>query len=315
MTGRRVSIPRVVLVAAVLAVAVGSFVAKAVYAPPEAPPVGEAAVPDNAPPPQRIISLSPSVTEILFALGLGGRVVGVTRYCDYPPEALAKPKVGGLQDPNLEAIVALQPDLVIFREADAAWTAPFRELHLRTLAVNHKTVEGILESMLTIGLRCDARREAERLVADLQGQLDQLERKTAGLERPRVLLALERTLGAGRIEDVYAAGRGGFLDRMITLAGGENACPPTAVPFPVLSAEGIIRINPDVILDMASAIDPGQTHDDFLADWQSLAQVEAVARGRVYRLDADYAYIPGPRLVLLAEDLAKRIHPEVEWEP
>jgi iron complex transport system substrate-binding protein len=266
-------------------------------------------------PPQRIISLSPSITEILFALGLGDRVVGVTRYCDYPSEATTKAKIGGLHDPNFEAIVVSEPDLVIMREASEESMVPFRELELETLTVSHKTVEGILHSIVTIGRRCGAEDRAEELVADIKGQIATIEQKTAGLERPRVMFAVERTLGTGRIEDVYVAGRDGFIDRIITLAGGRNACPETAAGFPVVSSEGILRMNPEVILDMVPIL-VQEKHDKetVLADWQQLPELEAVRSGRVYLLDDDYAFIPGPRLVLLAKKLARLIHPEVDWE-
>jgi iron complex transport system substrate-binding protein len=265
--------------------------------------------------PQRIISLSPSVTEILFALGLGDRVVGVTRYCDYPHEATAKAKIGGLHDPNFEAIVVSEPDLVIMREASDEALAPFRELELEMLTVSHKSVEGILDSIIAIGRRCAAEEQAEELVANIKGQIAKIEQKTAGLERPRVMFAVERTLGTGRIEDVYVAGRDGFINRIITLAGGRNACQETAAGFPVVSSEGILRMNPEVILDMVPIlVQKKHNKETVLADWQQLPELEAVRSGRVYLLDDDYAFIPGPRLVLLAEKLARLIHPEVDWE-
>jgi iron complex transport system substrate-binding protein len=111
------------------------------------------------------------------------------------------------------------------------------------------------------------------------------------------------------------AGRDGFIDRIITLAGGQNACPPTAAGFPVVSSEGILRMNPEVILDMVPLV-VQEEHDNqaILADWNQLGEVEAVRAGRVYLLDDDYAFIPGPRFVRLAEKVAHLIHPELEWQ-
>jgi len=264
--------------------------------------------------PRRIVSLSPSITEILFALGLGDRVVGVTRYCGYPPEAAGKAKVGGLLDTNYEAIVALEPDLVIMREENRDALDKLRQLGIPALLVSHTTVEGILDSMATIGRRCGAAARAAELVASLKERMAGIERKTRALDRPRVLFAVERTLGTGRIEDVYVAGRGGFIDRVIELAGGRNACPETLAGFPVVSGEGIIQMNPDVILDMVPVLlQQEHAKESLLADWRQLAEVTAVRQGRVYVLDDDYAFIPGPRFVLLAEKLARLLHPEVDW--
>jgi iron complex transport system substrate-binding protein len=270
---------------------------------------------DTAETPQRIVSMSPSITEILFALGLGDRLVGVTDYCDYPPQAKTKAKIGGLHDPNYEAIVVLQPDLIIMRLANQDSVPKFRELDLDTLTVSHNTMEGILQSIETIGRRCGTESEGQELLAKIKAQMRKIESKTAGLERPRVLFSVDRTLGTGRIEDVYVAGRDGFISRIITLAGGRNACPETTVGFPVVSSEGIMRMNPEVILDMVD-LALQQNHDagTIVADWQQLPNVDAVKNGRVYVLDDDYAFIPGPRCVLLAEKLARLIHPEIDWE-
>lgn len=310
---------KTVLTAIVVAVGVGAFVARGLLRRPDASDAGA-----SAGPPERIVSLSPSITEILFALKQGDRVVGVTRYCSYPPEVAEKAKVGGFQDPNFEAIVALEPDLVILRESNEQAAASLRELGIPTLAVCHKNLDGILESILSIGQRCGAEQEAQRVVADLRAEMRLLEEKTAGLSRPRVLFTVERTLKTGKIQDVYVAGRQGtgregFIDQIIAMAGGQNACPENVQGYCVVSAEGILTMNPEVILDMVPAIMDGGSGGQVdrkaaLADWQQLPQIEAVRTGRVYLLDDDYAFIPGPRLVLLAGKVARLIHPEVDWQ-
>jgi iron complex transport system substrate-binding protein len=275
------------------------------------PPV---AVGQTLGPPQRIIGLAPSVTEVLFALGLGDRVAGVTRFCDYPPEARRRPQVGGFLDPSLEAIVALRPDLLVLLSGAEQNLADFARLGLPTLAVRHSDVDGVLESITTIGRVCGVPQRAEELVGRLQARLQRVRLKTAGRTRPRVLVSVDRTLGGGSVQDVYIAGCDGHIDRLIALAGGQNAYRGPA-RFPIVSAEGILHLNPDTIIDLVPdrpyrALD----RQAIRREWQALPRVAAVAAGRVYVLDEPYLTIPGPRFVQAVEELARLIHPEVQWE-
>lgn len=263
---------------------------------------------------RRIVSLSPSITETLFALGLGDRVVGVTRYCRWPPEAQTRTVVGGYLDPNYEAIVALEPDVVILRGEKDAFVQGFRNLGLEVLAVRHQSVADILSAIEVIGRTCGAAEQAEGLVADLRGRIDRLRSRTAGQPRPRVLLVVERALGAGTIQDAYVAGADGFLTDMIDLAGGQNACPKTAVGVPVVSAEGVIEMNPEVIVELMSPERAaGRSHAQLLADWRPLGSVAAVRAGRVHVVDDEGILVPGPRFYRLAERLARLVHPELAW--
>lgn len=263
---------------------------------------------------RRIVSLSPSITETLFALGLGDRVVGVTRYCRWPPEAQQRTVVGGYLDPNYEAILALRPDLVILRGEKDEFVQGFRTLGLEVLAVRHQSVADILSAIEAIGRTCGAAAQADRLLADLRARLDRLRGKTAGLPRPRVLLVVERALGVGTIQDAYVAGADGFLNDMLNLAGAQNACPKTAVGVPVVSAEGVMQMNPDVIVELMSPERAGgRSHAELLADWRPLATVAAVRAGRLHVVDDEGILVPGPRFYRLAERLARLVHPEVAW--
>ena len=266
--------------------------------------------------PQRIVSLSPSITETLFALGLGDRVIGVTRHCRYPREAQERTIVGGHFDLSFEAIVALEPDLVILRGENRQAASFLEGRGASVLAVDHRSAEGVLDSIGAIGLRCGAEARAKQMVSEIRAQMDQVARKTAGLNRPKVLVVAQRALGSGRIEDVYIAGSDSFFDRLIRLAGGENACPKGRPGFPVVSAEGIVSMNPHVIVDLiARERQAGLSRETMLRDWQQLDEVEAVRTGRVHRIDDDYAFIPGPRLALMVRKLARLIHPELDWPP
>ncbi|HUT09653.1 MAG TPA: helical backbone metal receptor [Thermoguttaceae bacterium] len=265
---------------------------------------------------ERIVSMAPSITETLFALGLGDRVVGVTRYCTYPAEAQDKAIVGGYHNPNLEAVVALQPDLVVLLSGHEHSQPAFRKLGLPTLTLRHTSLEGILDSILIVGRTCDREDQARQLVADIESRMDRVRAKTADLVHPRVMVAVGRAgVGTGRLEDVYIAGRDGHLDRIVAAAGGQNACTSGTVRFPVVSSEGILKINPEVIVDLVRvSIGPPQDTEAVRADWQQVAQVDAVKNDRVFVIDDDFATIPGPRFVLLVEKLARLIHPEVDWE-
>ena len=295
--------------AIILSVFAASFTAKRLLRKAE---------PEEAPQPrrcERIVSMAPSITETLYALGLDDRVVGVTRYCSYPPATMRKPKVGGYHNPNFEAVLALRPDLVVLLTGDRQSRSAFRKLGLNTLEVCHNNVEGILASFTRIGRTCTADNEARRIVAGIETRLERIRRGTAGLKRPRVLIVIQRTADGDRLEHVCVAGTDGFFDKMIALAGGENAQPPSAVRFPLVSAEGILWVNPEVILDMTAGLVQGKRGQQSpLGAWQRLGEVEAVKSGRVHALRADYAFVPGPRFILLVEELARLIHPEVDWE-
>ena len=273
---------------------------------------GEAAAGEHY---RRIVSLAPSITETLFALALGDRVVGVTRYCDYPPEALSKEKVGGYYDPNYEAVVALEPDLVIMLPEHEVPKEYLTRLGLRVLAVSQESIPGILDSIRAIGKLCRAEREAREVVAGIEGRMAEIRNRTEGLPRPRVMLCVDRSMGSGAIQGVYIAGGNGFYDEMITMAGGVNAYDGQSLKFPVVSAEGMLRLNPQVIIDMVPHLEgKGWNEEDLLREWQSVARVDAVKNGRVYVFAQDYAVIPGPRFILILESMARAIHPEIEWE-
>ena len=255
--------------------------------------------------------MAPSVTETLFALGLGPRVVGVSRYCQYPPEARQKPRVGGFLDPNFEAIVALRPDLVVVLEGNTDATSAFETLQLPTLTVDHRGLDGLLESITTFGRTFGVEKEADILLGKIQAQLNAVEKKIAQRARPRVLISVDRAPGTGRLQDVYVVGHDGHLDRVLELAGGQNAFPRRDVRFPVVSAEGILEINPEVIIDVVPEATVARLGEaTLLADWNQVADVEAVRGGRVHLLTDDHATIPGPAFIELVEWLAARLHPE-----
>jgi len=263
---------------------------------------------------RRIVSMAPSITETLYVLGLSDRLVGVTRYCKYPAEVQKLPKVGGFLDPNFEAIISLRPDLVLVLEEHARSMPGFQKLGLKTKVVCHKNIEGIIDSLRSIAGICEVEDRGRQAADDIQSRLERIRKKTAQAKRPRVMIAIDRIRGSGGLVDVYIAGADGFFDKMVELAGGENVYRQGTASFPVVSTEGIMRMNPDVIVDLVSGLDEGHIQSQRgMADWQGLAGVEAVKRHRVYAINRDYATVPGPRFIRFVEDLARLLHPEMDW--
>jgi iron complex transport system substrate-binding protein len=263
----------------------------------------------------RIVSMAPGITETLYALGLGGRVVGVDRDSHYPPEVERVKRtgnVGGNYNPNIEVILRLKPDLVIMLEEQALALPKFDLLKLETLVVSHQTLDGLIESFRTIGRACGKGPEGRQLALDFQNRIDCIRQRTQGLASPRVLFVLDRTFGAGRLADLHVAGDDKYIDAIIELAGGQNAYRRRGVRCPIISTEGILRLNPDAIVELvpSSAIDK-HGRQAILDDWKELSEVQAVKDNRIFIFDNDYAMIPGPRLLRFIEDLAEQLHPDV----
>jgi ABC-type Fe3+-hydroxamate transport system substrate-binding protein len=253
--------------------------------------------------PQRIVSLAPSVTEVLFEAGLGHRVVGVTSYCRFPREVLALPKVGGYLTPSYEALVALQPDLVVTLPEQSDLVPRLAALRIPILEVDHRSLEGIVRSIEQIGERCGAEAAAHRAADALRRALAGA-RRIAAASRPRVLICF------GRVEDfrrLYAAAPGTVHDDLITQAGGMNVLTSRTVSYPTLSAEGVIRLDPDVIIEFSS---DGGDATALRRQWNLLDSVKAVRNGRVYVFTSEFLSVPGPRFARFTETIARSIRGE-----
>ena len=260
---------------------------------------------------RRIVSLAPSTTEILFALGLGDRVVGVTRYCVYPEEAQNKTKVGGYINPSYEVLLELKPDLVVTLPEHDHLVEPIEKLGFNTLFVDHHTVAGILDSITLLGNACDAKDRALTLRMELERRINRMRSRTVGVDRPRVLVSVGRTMNGESVRRVTACGQVGFFDELIRLAGGTNAMEQD-IPFPAVSPEGVVAMKPDVIIELAPDLrERGSDPETVRREWESIPGLGAV---RVSVVSESYAIVPGPRFILLLEDMARAIHPEIRHD-
>ena len=259
--------------------------------------------------PQRVVSLAPSATEVLFAVGAGDRVIGVTRYCDYPPEANELPEVGGFLDPNYEMLIALDPDVLALLTVHDDVQPTLKQMGLPYLVFDHERIDGILESIAVAGDVFDEEAGAEALLADLRGRMAAVQERVAGGPRPRVLISAGREYGAGEITSIYAGGPDEWYDTLLTMAGGQNAYDGD-VRFPELSVEAVLRMDPEIVLELAPNLEEqGLTPEVVRAEWSTLPQLAAVKEARVHVLTGDYVATPGPRFVQLLEDMALALHP------
>jgi len=261
--------------------------------------------------PKRIISTAPSITETLFALGLCDRVVGVSQYCHYPPEALKRPKVGSYLKPNLEAIVGLHPDLVIVEaNLPESASAQLERVKLPTIGMEHGDLEKMFHGMRVIAARCGVPERGAKLEADIRARLNAIRQRTAKLPRRSLVFIVGRSPGS--LDGLIAVGKGSYLNELIAIAGGVNALATTAQPYPKISLESMLGLNPDVLVDMGDmAQTEGVTEEhkrQVVALWRRLAPLKS----RVFAVASDIFVVPGPRVADAAEAFAQMLHPEAK---
>jgi len=256
-----------------------------------------------AEPPTRIVSLAPSITEMLFALGLGDQIVGVTFFCDYPPEARAKPKVGYSQ-PNLETIVTLRPDLVLapseYVRTDVL--SKLEQLKIPTFVLVPRTIEDIASHVHTLGRMLARTGAADQLATDLRRRIGAVKARVGGRPRPRLLYVLNS-------EPLITVGPGSYIHQMIELAGGANVAERASAPYPRLTIEVVLHADPEVILFPVGTAEGIPESEQQL--WRRWPTLTAVKQGRLHRIDSDLVNRPGPRAVDGLERLARMLHPEV----
>ena len=258
-------------------------------------------------PPQRIISLAPSLTEILFALGLGNQVAGVTDFCDYPEEAQRKPKVGGYVSPSLEAIIALRPQLVLAVPdlTNQPLLERLSQLGIRVLGHKARNLQDIWSTIEAIGRTTGTQTRAQNLVSEMQERVDRIRKITRKALRVRVLFVFA-------YDPLVVAGGETFFDELIRLAGGTNVAGDSRVQYPKYSLEEVLRRDPEVIFlpGRMTGSDLLSARDSALS-WKQWPGLSAVRQGRIYEANDTSLIRPGPRIVQGLETLAHLLHPEL----
>ena len=260
--------------------------------------------------PQRIVSLSPDLTEMLYGVGAFDRIVGVSNYDLYPPEVAKIPHLGDLHNPSLERLTALRPDLVIVNDAQAQFLEDkLKDLGLRVLKTSNRSLEEVYGSMLAIGRATGNESEANKLVVLTRAGLERVAARTSRLPKPRVVLIVDRT--PGTLRDLYTATGGSFLAELVTIAGGRIAAPPVKSGYAKLSKEDLLAIDPDIILDFIHGAKSRFSGNPMEA-WQEMPELKAVRNHRVHGVNEDYVPHASQRMLLTAELFARLIHPEAK---
>lgn len=257
-------------------------------------------------PPQRIISLAPNITEILFALGLGDRVAGVTRYCDYPAGALKKEKIGGMLDPDIERIQALDPDLIIgFRGNPLGALKKLQDLHARVFTLDiGMDLPSVYPLIAKIGRVTFKEIEAHRLVQSLKKKYDSVERALEGIsQQPRVFLNIH---GMG----LSTCGRESYFNDLLAKAKGVNIAGGVPQNWLEYNREQFLKDNPDVIVILTKSQRDFEKAKDWLKAQSGFSRIQAIGSGRVYFMDENPASRFGPRLFDALLELARLLHPQ-----
>jgi iron complex transport system substrate-binding protein len=258
----------------------------------------------------RIISLVPAVTEMLYEIGAGPKVIAVSNYDTYPPEVTKLPNVGALLDPNVERILSLKPDLVIVYGSQVDLKQQFARAGIGVFDYRHAGLSGVTGTIRALGAQTGDRARADDLAARIGRGLDEIRGKVKGRPRPRTLLIFGRERLA--LRGIYASGGTGFIHDMLETAGGANVFANVKMEAVQASTEQILAKRPDVILETraANSAFPSGDRNAELNVWKALGSVPAVRNGRVLFLFDDRIVIPGPRVVQGTEALARALHPD-----
>jgi iron complex transport system substrate-binding protein len=261
--------------------------------------------------PMRLVSTSPSITETLFALGLGDRVVGVSNYCRFPPQVARLAKVGAFLTPEVELIARMKPDLVFLHTGLNSAARQLASLSIPTAVIERGSFDTVPATIRQIGSAAGAPDRAERVIATINSRLDRVRSAVAGRSPRTVLIIVGRQTGT--LSDIVAVGHRSYLDEIARLSGGRNALPSTVTPeYPRISMETVIRLSPDVIIDIGemgdAPADSDRRRQVTAALWKRQTLVTAAREGRVFVTTDEAFTVPGPRIVNVAETMATWFH-------
>ena len=258
--------------------------------------------------PQRIISLVPALTEMLYAIGAGPQIVAVSSYDKYPPQVETLPRVGALLDPDTERILSLKPDLVITYGSQVDLQAQMQRAGIPTFDYRHGGLSHILITMKELGVRTGHAADARQAVAAIEARLAAVRARVAGKRRPKTLLVFSRE--PKTLRNIYVSGGRGFLHDMLEIAGGDNVFNDIDKESVQVSTETILATAPEVILELRpEEIAAGQPMQAELASWSRLASIPAVRNEQVLFIAGHAVTVPGPRIADSVERMAKALHP------
>lgn len=264
--------------------------------------------------PERIISLSPSITETLYALGADDKLVAVTDYCDYPPQAKTLPSVGGYVNTNPERLLQYQPDLVILLKNQQQLRGQLMRLGINTLVVDNSRLAGIQEGIVQIGNIVEATEKAKDLVGQIHQVITAVQSRVEGLPKVPTMIAIAHYVESEQLDNVYIAGQNDFYNDLLELAGGQNVYQHPQIRIPAVTQEGILSLNPQVVIDVFPEPTDHQLDMQLVRQqWANLSALQAVKDDRVYIIEEDYASVPGPRIFELLIDFARLLHPHLDW--
>ena len=275
----------------------------------------KATEPENAfkKPPQRIVSHLPSLTEIVYILGAGDQVVGVSDFCTWPDDAAKKPKVGGLLNANVEAVLALQPDLILMTVNQKDQADKFTRLGLPVMRVKTEGLDGVMDSIDLIGRRLGREKEVEKLKRRMQADMGAVRAKVEGKEKVKTLLVIGHELGS--LRDIWVSAKGSFHDEMLSIAGGENIIGDSMAAYPKVSKEEILQSSPEAVIVIYShAMTPEQRREE-VALWEPLGYIEAYKQKRICVVGAEWAHKAGPRMTKIAEAFYDCLHETERKQP
>lgn len=260
------------------------------------------------PQPRRIVSLVPALTEMLFAIGAGPQVVGVSSYDQFPPQVRSLPRVGALLDPDTERILSLKPDLVVTYGSQVDLQTQMKRASIATFDYRHGGLEHILVTIAELGARTGRVAEAKAVVSGMQSRIDAVKSRVAGMRRPRTLLVFSRDPRA--LRNIYVSGGAGFLHDMLVIAGGDDVFADVNRESVQATTETILARAPEVILEIRpESIPAGKELDEEMATWSRLAAVPAVKNKRVHFITGQQMTVPGPRVTEGIERMARALHP------
>jgi iron complex transport system substrate-binding protein len=248
---------------------------------------------------QRVVSLAPALTEIVFALNKGNTLVGVTKFCDYPPFAQKIAKVGGYLDVNMEALLALAPEIVISYPEQYS-QVKFLESRAAVLVVKHQRLSDLLDSISAIGRALHVESKAKSMIFAMKKKLADIAKSVGARKKIRILIIAGRN--ADELKNMYIVGRNDFLNDLLEIAGGVNAYQGT-VNYPNISMETVIFLNPDFILEISAHYE-GISDEKVFKLWRPFKMIQAVQNKQIKIIKQSFWLRPGPRVGLIAEELA-----------